>query len=51
MEMNKYVEQRKNFIAGNRLLKFAVIMLGLGLVVNAFITYSLSKRARTLQYA
>lgn len=48
MEMNKYMEQKNNFIAGNRLLKFAVIMLGLGLVGNAFVTYSLSKRARTV---
>lgn len=48
MEMNKYIEQRNNLIANNRLLKLAVVMIGLGLVVNAFVTYSLSKRARTI---
>lgn len=48
MEMNKYIEQRNNLIAGNRLLKFAVVVIGLGLVLNAFITYTLSRRARTI---
>ena len=46
--MNKYMEQRNNLIANNKLLKLAVAMIGLGLVVNAFVTYSLSKRARTI---
>lgn len=48
MELNKYLEQKNNFIANNRLLKLAVIAIGLGLVVNAFMSYSLSKRARTI---
>jgi conjugal transfer pilus assembly protein TraE len=48
MELNKYIEQKNNLIAGNRLLKLAVVTIGLGLVVNAFITFSLSKRARTV---
>ncbi len=48
MELNKYLEQRNNLIANNRLLKLAVVVIGLGLVVNAFVTYSLSKRARTV---
>ncbi|OPY70744.1 MAG: TraE protein [Syntrophorhabdaceae bacterium PtaU1.Bin034] len=48
MELNKYLEQKNNFIANNRLLKLAVVAIGLGLVVNAIITYSMSKRARTI---
>jgi conjugal transfer pilus assembly protein TraE len=48
MEIIKYVEERNKLIAGNRLLKLALILLGIGLVLNAFITYSLSKRARTI---
>lgn len=48
MQLNKYIEQRNNFIANNKLLKLAVGVLGVGLVVNAFITYSISKRARTI---
>ena len=48
MEITTYTEQKNNLIASNRLLKLAVIMLGIGLVLNAFITYSLSKRARTI---
>ena len=48
MEMTKYIEQKNNLIAGNRLLKLAVVIVGFGLVINAFITYSLSKRARTI---
>ena len=48
MEITTYTEQKNNLIAGNRLLKLAVIVLGIGLVMNAFITYSLSKRARTI---
>jgi conjugal transfer pilus assembly protein TraE len=48
MELNKYIEQKNNLIAGNRLLKLAVVTVGLGLIVNAFITFSLSKRARTV---
>ena len=35
MEMTKYMEQRNNLIANNKLLKLAVVMIGLGLVVNA----------------
>jgi len=48
MELTKYIEEKNNLIANNRLLKLAVIVLGFGLVLNAFITYSLSKRARTI---
>jgi conjugal transfer pilus assembly protein TraE len=48
MELHKYIEQRNNLIASNRLLKLAVVMIGIGLVINAFVTYSLSKRARTI---
>ncbi len=48
MELNKYLEQKNNLIAGNRLLKLAVVVMGLGLIVNAFVTHSISKRARTI---
>ncbi len=48
MDIGKYMEQRNNLFAGNRLLKLAVVLIGFGLVVNALVTYSLSKRARTI---
>ena len=48
MEMNRYMEQRNNLFVSNKLLKCAVVVIGLGLVVNALVTYSLSKRARTI---
>ena len=48
MNLSHYLEEKQNVVATNRLLKFVMIVLGVALVVNGFITYSLSKRARTI---
>lgn len=48
MRLNTYLERRNNLMAGNTLLKLAVVLLGVGLVANAFITYDVTRRARTI---
>ena len=46
--MGKYINKNYQMAAENGLLKLTIIVLGLGLLVNGFISYSLSKRARTI---
>jgi conjugal transfer pilus assembly protein TraE len=44
----KFVSEHKSLAGSNAVLKLAVVLLFIGLVVNAFISYSMSKRVRTV---
>ena len=44
----KFVSEHKRLAGSNAVLRLAVILLFLSLVVNAFISYSMAKRVRTV---
>ncbi len=48
MDTKKYINDLADSKANNKLFKAAVYLLSIGLIFNAFITYTLSKRARTI---
>ena len=44
----KFVSEHKRLSESNAVLRLAVVLLFIGLVINAFISYSMSKRVRTV---
>lgn len=48
MDIKLYLEQKKNLLTENKLLKLALVILFLGLVINGFATLLLVRRARTI---
>ena len=48
MDSQKYLNDLTESKANNKLFKLFVYFMGIGLIFNAFITYTLSKRARTI---
>lgn len=48
MNILHYLEEKKNTIAENKLLKFVIVVLTIGLILNAFMTVMLFRRARTI---
>jgi conjugal transfer pilus assembly protein TraE len=48
MELKRYLEERENLRASNRLLKFFVVVLGVAIVFNSFFTYFLMKQQKVV---
>lgn len=48
MRIKTYLEEKLNLTVENRLLKFAITMLGIALIVNVFVTWGLVVRTRTI---
>ena len=48
MNPPKFVSEHKRLAGSNAVLKLTVVLLFIGLVLNAFISYSMSKRMRTV---
>ena len=44
----KFVSEHKRLAGSNAVLRLTVVLLFIGLVINAFISYSMSKRVRTV---
>lgn len=43
MELKKYIEEKANYAASNRLLRFFVVVIGVAIVIQSFVVYSLWK--------
>jgi len=48
VEMKKYLEEKTNYVRSNRLLKFFIIVIGIAIVIQSFVMYSLWKSQRTI---
>jgi len=48
MRIKTYLEEKLNLTVENRLLKFAITVLGIALIVNVFVTWGLVVRTRTI---
>jgi len=48
MNSKVYLNELSEHQANNKLLKLVIIILGIGLIFNGFVSYMLSKRARTI---
>jgi len=48
VEMKKYLEEKTNCVRSNRLLKFFIIVIGIAIVIQSFVMYSLWKSQRTI---
>ena len=48
MELKIYMQKLSNVMAENRLLKFAVAVIGLAVIANCFFTFNMAKHERTI---
>jgi conjugal transfer pilus assembly protein TraE len=48
VELKKYLEERENLRASNRLLKFFVVVIGIAVILNSVITYFLMKEQKVV---
>jgi len=48
MRIKTYLEEKLNLTTENRLLKFAITVLGVALIANVFVTWGLLVRTRTI---
>lgn len=48
VELKKYMEEKTNYAMSNRILRFFVIVIGIAIIVQSFVMYSLWKSQRTV---
>jgi conjugal transfer pilus assembly protein TraE len=48
VELKRYLEERENLKASNRLLKFFVVVIGIAVILNSVITYFLMKEQKVV---
>jgi conjugal transfer pilus assembly protein TraE len=48
MHLDHYINRNENIKAENRLLKFAIVVIGLACVVSAFVSYSAAENAKVV---
>lgn len=48
MLLKKYIEEKTNYAVSNRLLRFFIVVIGLAVIVQSFVMYSLWKSQRTI---
>lgn len=48
MKITKYLEEKENLKHSNKLLKFFVVVIGIAVIINTFIVYTLTKNQKTV---